>query len=71
MSSGPTQKRDFVSIGDTVVVTGQNMVGKVLRVVPSSSLPYAVVQWPTSIGRHSITTLQKITQTNILNENDS
>jgi hypothetical protein len=57
----PTPKRDWVSVGDRCTATPEaSMTGIVLRIVPTSSTPYAVVQWPTSVGRHTITTLRRV-----------
>jgi hypothetical protein len=56
----PTKKQDWVKAGESVTIDGR-MVGKVLRVVVTASLPYATVQWPTSVGRHTITTLRRAT----------
>ena len=46
--------------GDTVRCHGQPVTGTVLRVVPTSSLPYATVQWPRSVGRHTVTALEVV-----------
>jgi hypothetical protein len=56
----PIRLSNTCARGDTVRCIGQRMAGTVLRVVKTTSLPYAVVQWPASIGRHTVTTLEVI-----------
>lgn len=62
----PTRLADAPKAGDRVRCVGGLMVGTVLRVVEmghaggSGSLAYAVVRWPSSVGRHSITTIERV-----------
>lgn len=52
----PTPRASWARPGDTVTADGR-MLGQVVRIVETGSVPYAVVRWPTSTGRHSITML--------------
>lgn len=55
----PTRRQDWPKVGDRVTATADaRMVGTVLRIVPMPTVPYALVQWPSSVGRHTITTLR-------------
>ena len=56
----PTKLADAPKVGDVVRVLGGNMLGTVLRVVKTGSVPYATVQWTNSVGRHTVTTLEVI-----------
>lgn len=55
----PTPRREWVKPGEDCTHGDGDMVGRVLRVVITSSVPYAVVRWPVSTGRHTITNLRK------------
>lgn len=59
MTKSATPRSEWAKVGDEVTTDGK-MVGRVERVIETASVPYAVVQWPTSKGRHTITTLRRV-----------
>jgi hypothetical protein len=57
--SAPTKRTNWVKVGDQCTVLGGTVVGRVTRIVHANRVPYVVVQWPSSTGRHTITTLER------------
>lgn len=58
----PTNKKDWVAVGDKVVANGQSMRGVVVRIVERQhGLHTVVVEWESgSTGRHTISTLRRL-----------
>lgn len=62
----PTPKNEQVQVGDSCesvfAKPDQGMQGVVQRIVRTASIDYALVKWSSgSTGRHTITTLRKVT----------
>lgn len=57
----PTPRTAWPAVGDTVAAGPDLMRGVVVRIVPATSLPYAVVKWASgSTGRHTLTSIRRV-----------
>lgn len=59
---GPTPRADWCEVGDRVEGLPGGMQGLVKRIVTGHTIPQVTVDWDSgSTGRHTITTLRKVT----------